>query len=329
MWHRGQREYQFLKIYILGKEDTKKQDEESLRLAIAIREKRELELIQSEVGFQLDSWKSKANFVDYFGITAESKPPSERAWRSTFSHLKNFTGGKIAFRNIDEKFCESFNEYLLGQVATNTASVDFTIFKSCLNKAVKEKIIELNPARYIRIKMVDVEREFLTMEEIQRLRDTPSLDIDMKNAFLFACFTGLRISDIQELTFDNIENGYLTFRQKKTNGVDRAKLHPDALRLVDEQRSYAGPNDETVFNLKTHQWLTKRLKSWVRDSGINKEITFHCARHTFATLCLTHDIDLYTVSKLLGHKDIKSTQIYAKLIDKKKDEAIDKLPTLD
>lgn len=105
------------------------------------------------------------------------------------------------------------------------------------------------------------------------------------------------------------------------------KLHPEALRIVNDKRLVANENDK-VFDLKSHQVTTKYLKRWVKDTGINKKITFHCARHTFATLCLTHDIDLYTVSKLLGHRDIKSTQIYAKLIDKKKDEAIDKLPEL-
>ena len=84
-----------------------------------------------------------------------------------------------------------------------------------------------------------------------------------------------------------------------------------------------------IFDLRNNTQICNAIKKWVQKAGINKHITFHCARHTFATMCLTYDVDIYTVSKLLGHRDIGSTQIYAKLIDKKKDEAIDKLPSLD
>jgi integrase len=326
--HNNKREYQFLKIYILGKKETKAQDKENLQLAIAIRDKKELELIQNKTGFQLDSWKSAANFVEYFKSIADSRPPLERAWRNTYAHLRNFTGGKIQFKNIDERFCESFKDYILEKVAVNTAAVNVAVFKAGLNRALKEKIIPSNPAQHINIKRVDVDREFLTIEEIQKLKSTPCKDEQLKNAFLFACFTGLRISDIEALTFDNIKSGYLKFKQKKTNGIDRMKLHPEAIRIVDDQRTFSNSNDGRIFNLKSNQFVNKHLRRWVRDSGISKKITFHSARHTFATLCLTYDVDLFTVSKLLGHRDIKATQIYAKLIDKKKDEAIDKLPEL-
>jgi integrase len=326
--HNNKREYQFLKIYILGKEETKAQDKENLQLAIAIRDKRELELLQNKAGFQLDSWRSKVNFVEYFKSIADSRPPLERAWRNTYAHLRDFTRGKIQFKNIDEKFCESFRDYMLEKVAVNTAAVNFTVFKSGLNRAVKEKIIQANPAQHINIKKVDVDRDFLTIEEIQKLKATPCNDEQLKNAFLFACFTGLRISDIEGLTFDNIENGYLKFKQKKTNGIDRMKLHSDAMKIVDEQRVFSSSNNDKIFNLQSNQAINKNLRFWVRQGGINKKITFHSARHTFATLCLTYDVDLFTVSKLLGHRDLKTTQIYAKLIDKKKDEAIDKLPEL-
>jgi hypothetical protein len=127
--HNNKREYQFLKIYILGRKETKAQDKENLQLAIAIRDKKELELLQNKAGFQLDSWKSAANFVEYFKSIADSRPPTERAWRNTYAHLRDFTGGKIQFKNIDERFCESFRDYLLGKVAVNTAVVNFTVLK--------------------------------------------------------------------------------------------------------------------------------------------------------------------------------------------------------
>ena len=165
--HNNRREYQFLKIYILGRKETKAQDNENLQLAIVIRDKKELELLQNKAGFQLDSWKSAANFVEYFKSIVDSKPVSDRVWKNTYAHLRDFTGGKIQFKNIDEKFCKSFKGYLLGKVAVNTAAVNFIVYKAGLNRAVKEKIIQANPAQHINIKKVDVDREFLTIEEIQ------------------------------------------------------------------------------------------------------------------------------------------------------------------
>ncbi|MCK4358334.1 MAG: integrase catalytic domain-containing protein, partial [Candidatus Cloacimonetes bacterium] len=137
---------------------------------------------------------------------------------------------------------------------------------------------------------------------------------------------GLRISDIRSLTFNKIKDGYLAYRQTKTTSPERIKLSPNALEILKEQKQLV--NENKIFNLKSKEYIFYKLREWIEKAGIKKHITFHCARHTFATLCLTYDIDLFTVSKLLGHQDIKTTQIYAKLIDKKKDEAIDKLPNL-
>ena len=192
--HNGTRDYHFLKIYILGKKDSKKQDKENLQVAISIRDKKEIELLQHKAEFQLESWKSKANFVEYFKSFAFSKPILDTSWRTTYSHLNNFTYGKIQFNNINEKFCESFKRYLLEKVAVNTAAVNLNIFKICLNKAVKEEIIPKNPAKNVVIKKVDVNREFLTFEEVKKIKETPCDDSEVKNAFLFYCFTVLRLS---------------------------------------------------------------------------------------------------------------------------------------
>lgn len=158
---------------------------------------------------------------------------------------------------------------------------------------------------------------------------TPSPDREIKNAFIFSCYTGLRISDIRELTFDRIRNVYLDFRQQKTQGVERMKLHPKAFEILEEQKERRRHSEDgKIFLLPLDSGtINKVVRNWMKTAGVKKKITFHCSRHTFATMCLTFDIDIYTVSKLLGHRDLKTTQIYAKLIDKKKDEAIDKLPS--
>lgn len=110
-------------------------------------------------------------------------------------------------------------------------------------------------------------------------------------------------------------------------GFERIKLSKNALKIISRQRKLNGGQGK-VFRLLYHTTTQQHINQWVKDAGITEHITWHSGRHTFTTLALTHDIDLYTVSKLLGHKEIKTTQIYAKLIDKKKDEAVDKLPVI-
>jgi integrase len=286
-----------------------------------------LELIESQTGIQLNNWKTKANFIDYFKNQVERRP-REPAWQNTLKHIRDFTQGKVSFREIDEKFCNTFKEYLQGIVSPNTAHTYFSRFKSALNQAVRDKIISLNPARHVQIKKEDVRIEFLTFEELSILKETPCRNNEIRNAFMFSCFTGLRLADVEALTSEQVRDGYIHFRQKKTRDVERLKLSQSAMKILNEQGLSSLFGDDRIFRLPSRTHMKKILKKWINESRIGKRITFHCARHTFATLCLTHDIDLYTVSKLLGHRDIKSTQIYAKLIDKKKDEAIDRLPEL-
>jgi len=195
-----------------------------------------------------------------------------------------------------------------------------------LNHAVKHNILIKNPARFVSTPKKRIDREYLLIDEIKLLVSTESYHPHITNAFLFSCFTGLRISDIRNLTWDNIKNYKLEYVQKKTGIAQKIKISKSALDLLIEQKKIT--KGIRVFEVpRSDSNSNKHLKEWVKRAGIKKHITFHCSRHTFATLCLTSDIDLYTVSKLLGHTDIKNTQIYGKLIDKKKDEAIDKLPT--
>ena len=327
---KGIREYEFLKMYIHGKNETRREDNEKIGYAIALRDKKELELLQDQTGLHFGTWKTKANFVEYFKSEVDKKNDTGNTWSSSYVHLYNFTEGKIQFKAIDEKFCEGFKDYLLSKVSKNPASIYFSKFKTTLKIAIKEKIIHSNPAQDINIKMVESKREFLSLEEVKLLQNTSCKYEDVKNAFLFSCFTGLRLSDIWNLTFDNVADGFLNFTQKKTNGVERMKLHNEALTIIDVQKKiHYNLEHNIIFDLRNNTQVTNAIKKWVQKAGIKKHITFHCARHTFATMCLTYDVDIYTVSKLLGHRDIGSTQIYAKLIDKKKDEAIDKLPSLD
>ena len=180
------------------------------------------------------------------------------------------------------------------------------------------------------MKSADSHREFLTFEELQQLAATPFDMPNFKKAFLFSALTGLRWSDITALKWENIhyseKDGWmLKFTQKKTKGAEILPIPEQAVKLLGDRKE---PQDDVIPGLTYSAWYNKKLKAWVMNAGINKKITFHCARHSFATLQLSMNTDIYTVSKLLGHRHLKTTEIYAKVIDKKKIEAANRIPEL-
>lgn len=146
----------------------------------------------------------------------------------------------------------------------------------------------------------------------------------MKNAFLFGCFTGLRFGDIQNLKWMDIKDGNLRISQNKTKGMAYIPLNVNAhkiLQLQPRSRKY-------IFDLFEHNSSVNRtLKKLIKKTGIDKEVSFHSSRHTFATLLISSGANIYTVSKLLGHKDIQSTLVYAKVIDEEKDKAVNDMPS--
>ena len=264
------------------------------------------------------------SFFEALRDTKKSKS-TRKSWNNTINYFKAFSKGKVTFKDIDLEFSEKFREYLLARVSENTTATYFSVFKAMLNNAVKHNILVKNPAKFVSTPKKRVDREYLLLDEIKLLASTESYHPHITNAFLFSCVTGLRISDIRNLSWSNITNNTLEYIQQKTGIPQRMKINESAIEILMKQKRVT--TSKRVFEVPLSDANTnKHLKEWVRNSGITKHITFHCSRHTFATLCLTYDIDLYTVSKLLGHTGIKNTQIYAKLIDKKKDQAIDKLP---
>lgn len=326
----GQRQYEFLKLY-LGKD--KAQNKETIRLAESIRAKRELDVQNSEYGF-VPQFKKRVNFVEYFQLIVKSKPETERAWGNCLKHLKDFTSGHIQFAAITETWLEQFKSYLLTKVCQNTASTYFSKIKTALRKAVKDKIIINNPSETIaQIRKTDTERNFLTLEEIQKLFVTDcKKHSEVKRAFLFACYTGLRLSDVQALTWQsiNLQDNKLQFKQQKTKNVEYFPLSETAKKLLCSGMGNILPlPSNKVFNLLSRHSIASVLKQWCKDAGIAKHVSFHTSRHTFATLALTLGIDLYTVSKLLGHKKIQTTQIYAKVVDEKLKNAVALLPTIE
>jgi len=323
----GSRSYEFLKLYITK---DRIQNKEILKLAESIRAKRELEINNQVHGF-VPSYLKRITLLNYYeSVAIKRVDDKNKSFFSTLAHLRRYGKGNIPFAAIDEKWLEGFENYLKDLICENSILTYFNNLKALLNRAVKEKIIGINPFTYYRkMKKPDVEKSFLSIEELKKLAKTESDSPNIKRAFLFSCYTGLRLSDVGMLVWGNVNGDKLDFRQKKTKGFEYLPLSETAKMLLFPNKTrILGMPEDKVFILPSQQTITLALKRWADKAGLKKKITFHTSRHTFATVALTSGVDLYTVSKLLGHTDIKHTQIYAKIVDEKKMKAMEMMPEI-
>ncbi len=331
------RDYQYLEYFLYSNPKNpiqKQHNKENLKAAEAVKAQKILEVQNGTYNFN-NLHKLNTNFIEYFRKLTKDRYSSlgnYGNWDSTLKHLINYSGETITFKDITPEFCEGFKDYLLTKVkireekllSKNAASSYFNKFKAALNQAMDDKIINDNPVKRVKgIKTEETTREYLTKEELQALMNTECRYDVLKRAFLFSCFSGLRWSDINTLTWNKIqdfEDGTrIHFTQQKTKGVEYLDIPKEALKYLGERQQAA---DRVFIGLKYSDYMNTALARWILKAGITKQITFHCARHTYATLLLTNSIDIYTVSKMLGHRELKTTQIYTKVIDQKKRDAV-------
>ena len=244
---------------------------------------------------------------------------------------------KIRMGDIDKNFCVAFIRWLQSEYKTTWGNPlspksmsDYVgYFSTALNAAVRADIIPENPFMSLtpteRIKVPESKREFLTVDEIKTLIVTECPREDVKRAYLFACYCGLRLSDIYALRWHDLSKDGEQWRasvvMKKTTTPIFLPLSSQAMKWLPERGD--APDDGKVFDgLIAEPNINKVLAKWVKAAGITKKITYHTSRHSFATMMLTLGADLYTTSKLLGHSNVKTTQIYAKIVDSKKVEAV-------
>jgi integrase len=207
-------------------------------------------------------------------------------------------------------------------VTANTASKYFTHFRTSLRRAFIDGYLPIDYASKVkRISYKTAPREYLTAEELNILVKAPCDRPIIKRAALFSALTGLRISDIRSMKWSELqktETGYrLCFTQEKTGIGVSLPISKQAYELCGQPKE----GDKQVFESLDSINPRCPLRRWLNAAGIKKHITFHCFRHTFATLQLVGGTDIYTVSKMLGHTDVRTTQIYAHMVDKKKEEA--------
>lgn len=335
-YDKGTRKYEYLNMHLQEKPKTsleRQHNKEKLQIAEGIRSKRELDWLNGMQGF-VNSEKRNLNFIEYFsrlvngrlktGINADT-------WKSAQKHLVEYTGGVLRFDELNDLWLENYKQYLISKVSQNTVHAYFNKVKAAIHDAHKNRVIIDNPAARVSTpKLLDTERVFLTEQEFKAIAQTECKYPVLKRAFLFSVLSGLRWSDIQKLTWkevqDTNEGSRIQFTQAKTKGVEYLPITAQARQLLGS----TGERDERVFvGLKYSSYTNVALKQWAVNAGIIKDITFHSARHTYATLLLTKGADIYTISKLLGHRELRTTQIYAHMIDKKKEEAIEKLPLIE
>jgi integrase len=339
------RRKEYLKLYVVSNPKTKAErdtNKKTLLLAESIRSQKLLAIQQANYGFVPSGTAGNSNFIDYFSEQAEKRKASKGnygSWDSVLKYLIKHSGHDLMFHEVTVSWLEDFKDYLKNRARTksntslsqNSCYSYFNKVRACLNQAMKDKMILYNPATDVKgFKQAETQREYLTLDELKKLSQTECQIPQLKRAFVFSALTGLRWSDIQKLTWKEVqhsnEQGWcIRFTQQKTKGVETLPIPDQARNLLGDEQQL----DERVFKgLKYSAWHNMRLAKWVMQAGITKNITFHCARHTYATLQLTLGTDIYTVSKLLGHRELKTTQVYAKIIDEKKVEAANKIPDL-
>jgi integrase len=330
---------EFLSLYLHGKPKTNEEkdfNKQTMGLAESIRSQRQLAIQSGHYGF-LSNDKLNHDFVEYFkNLTEKRKGSNHDNWISALNYIEKFTDGKLKFADLNESWCNDFKEYLLSAPSKRSAKTTlsqnsvvsyFNKFKAALKQAHKDGYLltDLNE-RIESVKSEETERAYLTIEELQLLVDTDCPMPILKSAALFSALTGLRFSDIQKMTWGEVqhtESGYfLRFQQQKTGGFETLPIAEQAFDLLGGR----GKDEEKVFEgLQYSAWTNINLIKWVAYAGIKKDIHFHSFRHTYATLQLSFGTDIFTISKMLGHKDLKTTQIYSKIIDKTKREAADKI----
>ena len=326
--------HEYLGIYLVNNpkfSEDKEANKEKIKQAEALCAQRELSVIRGQYDF-LDNEKRKMDFLAYFRSKLSAK---DQKWIRVYDHFCNYCGGQCKMGDLSVEFCTGFRDYLLNakqlrdekrNLSQNSASGYWSTFRGCLKLAYREKLIPENINDYLDpIAAITGRREYLTIEEVRKLAQTPCETPDLKNASLFSCLTGLRISDILALEWSNIQKAQdggwcLRIKTEKTDTEATLPLSKEAYKLCGRRRTSG-----LVFRNLKRYFTQGPLQEWLKAAGITKHITFHCFRHTFATLQVNGGTDIYTVSHLLTHANVGTTQIYADIVDKSKREAVERI----
>ncbi|MGI4875682.1 MAG: tyrosine-type recombinase/integrase [Janthinobacterium lividum] len=336
----GVRHKQSLKIYV-NPQDAKSRNpaqreayQEAYRIAHIEKNKVEKRLLHLENDIA-PTYDRNASFLEYVdGLV----PTRNHNWRSMANHLRQFSRGKLPCGNLTEEWVSRFQEYLVTQVQASTARSLMGLFITALNQAVRDKVLPDNPSKYVRkVRVKEKPPKCLNKEQIEvLLQNRQGIPDWIVQPFLFSCYTGLRISDIETLVWGEVHgNGVspeglshfkLVKEQVKTQDTVQIPLTAQAITILDTlglRYKSAAEALDNVFILKSRSQTKRYVDKWRQQAGVF--FTYHSSRHTFGTTLQTAGVDIYTTSKLLGHRKIETTTKYARVIDRQRDQAIEKL----
>ena len=345
-----ERKREFLKLYLWQAPRTpleRQQNKEVLELAKKIRFEKGQQLLEDIEGYRLKKDR-QINFLDYFQAYIDKYTKKDiRMIGIALQRFKDFLidtpeyakyAKCIKPEQITKDMVIDFTEYLQSRSKGEGAKSIYQRFKKVINYAIEHDIIRKNPCTGVTIKIDDqiLRKEVLSLDEVQKLISThhEKENPTIRRAFTFCLYCGLRFCDVKDLTFANVDysNKLLKFEQSKTKGHSANSgviipLNDGLLKLIGEPTE-GQTKDSLIFPLPSYDMCLKALQRWVKQAGINKHISWHCARHSFAVNILNNGANIKTVASLLGHSGLKHTEKYTRAVDKLKEDAINSLPTL-
>lgn len=338
----GCRRYEYLRLYLVPGRDacTRRQNHATLAAALAAKAQRTIDLLGTRCPGALPPQPAQTTLGQWLAVYCKRQAGAGRKDRriiEAVAHIVElYAGPRISLAAMGRRFCQGYIDFLLTRyhthagrpLARNTAYNYYRALNTALNAAVREGLIHDNPFGRLcaaeKIRRPDSQRPYLVIDEIKALIATPAPSDEVKRAFLLACFCGLRISDIRQLTWDNIvrdsRGSHIDMVTQKTHVPLYLPLSAQAAKWLPAPRD--GMGSTHVFVLPSSPHVNSLLRAWAARAGIAKHISFHVSRHSFATLMLTLGADLYTTSKLLGHTDVRMTQTYARIVNEKKVRAV-------
>lgn len=344
-YHEGKRTYEYLGIKLKPGNDpmTKRQNNALLEHADAIRLRRELSIAEGKSGLK-NKGKAKMLFYDVMNEVKASKSTArQQCYDSMWEHLKEYKGDMITIGIIDKAFVLGFIRFMAeadsrkgkqgGTLRKATAKVYYDAFAHIMKRAYELEYIDKNPCSLIGagdlkcIKSDSEERGYLTMDEVRALMAVETRS-RVKAVFMFSIFTGLRISDIRDLKWADIQENDMGVEivktMIKTKKIVKIPLLDEATKWMPERGD--AMDDDYIFDVPASEaCINKAVRNMAINAGITKPVSMHTARHTFATMAISSGIDLFATSKLLGHTDVKTTKVYADLIDKARYAAMGKI----
>ena len=335
-----------LQLYLIAKPRTpieRQQNKETLELATKIRAEREQQFKESMLGYRLNKDRN-INFLDYYQAYIDSYTKKDlRMIKIALNRFKDFLKEQYPLYEfnikpdlINRDMMEHFVEYLQSRSVGEGAKSIYQRFKKVVRYAIDHEVMLKDPCKGVVCKVDEqiLRKDVLSMDEIQSLIQChyDNENPNVRRAFILCLYCGLRFCDVKDLTYKNVDytNRLLKFEQNKTKGHSAHSgviipLNDGLLSLIDE-----APEDlnSSIFNLPSYESCCKSVKRWVKRAGINKHISWHCARHSFAVNILNNGANIKTVASLLGYSGLKHTEKYTRAVDKLKSEAINSLPEL-